>query len=54
VQHLFWNTLASGSIDRESPDVFRLMQWHGSVPVVQGLMAALDFITGIGIDRIER
>ena len=55
VQRQFWNTLASGSIDRDSPDIFRLMQWGtGSVPVVQGLMAALDFVTGIGIDRIER
>ncbi len=55
VQRQFWNTLASGTLDRESRDAFRFMQYGtGSVPVVQGLMAALDFITGIGIDRIER
>ena len=55
VQRLFWNTLASGSIDGDSRGAFRFMQYGtGSVPVVQGLMAALEFITGIGIDRIER
>jgi isopenicillin-N epimerase len=55
VQHLFWNTLASGGFDDESTGAFRFMHYGtGSVPVVQGLVAALNFIKGIGIDRIER
>jgi selenocysteine lyase/cysteine desulfurase len=55
VQHRFWNTLASGGFDDESTGAFRFMHYGtGSVPVVQGLLAALTFIKTIGIDRIER
>jgi selenocysteine lyase/cysteine desulfurase len=55
VQRRFWNTLASGGFDDDSTGAFRFMHYGtGSVPVVQGLVAALNFIKGIGIDRIER
>jgi isopenicillin-N epimerase len=55
VQPRFWNTLASGGFDDEAAGAFRFMHYGtGSVPVVQGLVAALGFIKGIGIDRIER
>jgi isopenicillin-N epimerase len=55
VQHRIWNTLASGGFDDESTGAFRFMHiGTGSVPVVQGLVAALAFITSIGIERIER
>jgi selenocysteine lyase/cysteine desulfurase len=55
VQRRFWNTLASGGFDDDSTGAFRFMHYGtGSVPVVQGLVAALNFIKSIGIDRIER
>ena len=55
VQSKFWTTLASSGFDDESAGAFRFMHWGtGSVPVVQGLVAALNFVKGIGIDRIER
>ncbi len=55
VQPRIWSTLASGSFDDQSAGAYRFMQYGtGSVPVVQGLAAALEFISGIGIDRIER
>jgi len=55
VQPRFWVTLASSHIDDDSSGAFRFMQFGtGSVPVVDGLMAALQFIDAIGIDRIER
>lgn len=55
VQPRFWNTLASGGFDDDSTGAFRFMHYGtGSVPVVQGLVAALNFIKDIGIDRIER
>ena len=55
VQPRFWNTLASGGFDDDSTGAFRFMHYGtGSVPVVQGLVAALTFIKGIGIERIER
>jgi len=55
VQPRFWNTLASGGFDDEAAGAFRFMHYGtGSVPVVQGLVAALGFIKTIGIDRIER
>ncbi len=55
VQPRFWVTLASGRLDDDATGAFRFMQYGtGSVPVVDGLMAALQFIQAIGIDRIER
>jgi isopenicillin-N epimerase len=55
VQPRFWVTLASSHIEDDGTGAFRFMQYGtGSVPVVEGLMAALRFIEGIGIDRIER
>jgi selenocysteine lyase/cysteine desulfurase len=55
VQPRFWNTLASSRLDDDGSGAFRFMQYGtGSVPVIQGLVAALNFIKGIGIDRIER
>ena len=55
VQERFWNTLASGQFDDQSTGAFRFMHYGtGSVPVVDGLRAALTFINKIGIDRIER
>jgi selenocysteine lyase/cysteine desulfurase len=53
-QPRFWNTLASGTIDNEA-GVFRFMQYGtGSLPVMFGLRAALRFINGLGLERIER
>ncbi|MDO8835596.1 MAG: aminotransferase class V-fold PLP-dependent enzyme [Vicinamibacterales bacterium] len=55
VQPRVWVTLASGRLDADETGAFRFMQYGtGSVPVVDGLMAALQFIEAIGIDRIER
>jgi selenocysteine lyase/cysteine desulfurase len=55
VQPRLWVTLASGRIDDDETGAFRFMQYGtGSVAVVDGLLAALDFIQGIGIERIER
>jgi selenocysteine lyase/cysteine desulfurase len=55
IQHQFWNTLASGQFDDETTGAFRFMHYGtGSVAVVQGLLAALTFITNVGVDRIER
>lgn len=54
VQPRFWNTLASGAMDNEA-GAFRFMQYGtGSVPVVHGLRAALRFLNGLGLERIER
>jgi len=55
VQPRFWVTLASGRLDDDATGAFRFMQYGtGSVPVVDALMAALQFIQAIGIERIER
>jgi selenocysteine lyase/cysteine desulfurase len=55
VQPRFWVTLASSHLDDDATGAFRFMQYGtGSVPVVDGLMAALQFIQAIGIERIER
>ena len=55
VQDRFWTTLASATFDDREKGAFRFMQYGtGSVPVVQGLLAALRFVDRIGIDRIER
>lgn len=55
VQPRFWVTLASSRLVDDESGAFRFMQYGtGSVPVVDGLMAALKFMETIGIDRIER
>jgi isopenicillin-N epimerase len=55
VQPRIWNTLASGGFDDDTTGAFRFMHYGtGSPAVVWGLRAALQFITKIGIDRIER
>ena len=55
MQPRFWVTLASSHLDDDATGAFRFMQYGtGSVPVVDGLMAALQFIQAIGIERIER
>ncbi len=55
VQSRFWNTLASSAFDDETTGSFRFMHYGtGSVPVVEGLVAATDFMTRIGLERIER
>ena len=55
LQPRVWNTLASSHLDQDDTGAFRFMQYGtGSVPVVHGLRAALRFINGLGIDRIER
>jgi isopenicillin-N epimerase len=55
VQDRFWTTLASYQWDNHADGAFRFMQYGtGSVPVVDGLVAALRFIGKIGLPRIER
>jgi selenocysteine lyase/cysteine desulfurase len=55
LQERLWTTLASQSWDDRKKGAFRFMQYGtGSVPVVDGLTAALKFINGIGMERIER
>lgn len=54
-QDRFWTTLASTHWDDKQAGAFRFMQYGtGAVPVVEGLVAALKFIDGIGIERIAR
>jgi selenocysteine lyase/cysteine desulfurase len=55
IQPRVWTTLASYQWDNQEDGAFRFMQYGtGSVPVVQGLQAALRFIERIGMARIER
>jgi len=55
VQSRVWNTLASAGFDDDTTGAFRFMHYGtGSVPVVQGLVAAIEFMTRIGLERIER
>ena len=55
VQDRFWTTLASYQWDNHEDGAFRFMQYGtGSVPVVDGLLAALRFIEKVGMPRIER
>jgi isopenicillin-N epimerase len=55
IQDRFWTTLASYQWDNHADGAFRFMQYGtGSVPVVDGLVAALHFIGKIGLPRIER
>jgi selenocysteine lyase/cysteine desulfurase len=55
LQPRVWNTLASGGFDDDTTGAFRFMHYGtGSLPVMYGLRAALQFIGRIGIERIER
>jgi len=55
VQDRFWTTLASEQWDNHEDGAFRFMQYGtGSVPLVEGLVAALGFIEKIGMARIAR
>jgi selenocysteine lyase/cysteine desulfurase len=55
LQDRFWTTLASYQWDNHADGAFRFMQYGtGSVPVVDGLLAALRFIDKVGLPRIER
>jgi selenocysteine lyase/cysteine desulfurase len=55
VQDRFWTTLASYQWDNHADGAFRFMQFGtGSVPVVEGLVAAIRFIDKVGMARIER
>jgi len=55
LQPRVWTTLASGGFDDEAAGAFRFMHYGtGSLPVMFGLRAAVQFISRIGIDRIER
>jgi len=55
VQDRFWTTLASYFWDNHEEGAFRFMQYGtGSVPLVEGLTAALRFNEKIGMPRIER
>jgi isopenicillin-N epimerase len=50
-----WTTLASYQWDNHEDGAFRFMQYGtGSVPVVDGFLAALGFIDRVGMPRIER
>ena len=54
-QDRFWTTLASGAWDDREKGAFRFMQYGtGSVPAVEGLTAALQFVGRLGMPRIER
>jgi selenocysteine lyase/cysteine desulfurase len=55
IQDRFWTTLASSHWDDRESGAFRFMQYGtGSVPVHEGLAAAMAFVQKIGIQRIER
>jgi selenocysteine lyase/cysteine desulfurase len=54
-QDRFWTTLASGAWNDREKGAFRFMQYGtGSVPAVEGLTAALQFVRRLGVARIER
>ena len=55
LQDRFWTTLASSHWDDQESGAFRFMQYGtGSVPVHEGLAAAVGFVQKIGMPRIER
>ena len=54
-QDRLWTTLASRAFEDREQGSFRFMQYGtGSVPLVEGLLAALRFVQGLGLPRIER
>ena len=55
LQNDVWSTLASSKFEDYDAGAFRFMQYGtGSVPVSEGLQAALDFHAAIGGERIAR
>lgn len=55
VQDRFWTTLASTAWDDLAKGAFRFMQYGtGSVAVLQGLLAAAEFMTGLGLARVAK
>ncbi len=55
VPQRIWGTLAGSHFDDWESGAFRFMQFGtGSVPIVDGLVAAIDFVEHIGIERIAR
>jgi isopenicillin-N epimerase len=55
VQDRVWTTLASTAFEDRDKGSFRFMQYGtGSVPLVEGLLAALRFVHELGLPRIER
>ncbi|MFK7829584.1 MAG: aminotransferase class V-fold PLP-dependent enzyme [Congregibacter sp.] len=49
-----WSTLAGGHFDDWESGAFRFMQFGtGSVPIVQGMVAAFNFVDEIGVERIS-
>lgn len=55
VPQRIWGTLAGSHFDDWDSGAFRFMQFGtGSVPIVEGLMAAFDFIDKVGLERIVR
>ena len=54
-QDKVWTTLASAAFEDREKGSFRFMQYGtGSVPLVEGLLAALRFVDTLGLERIER
>jgi isopenicillin-N epimerase len=54
-QDRFWSTLATTGFDDRAAGAFRFMHFGtGSLPTVQGLLAAVRFMTRLGIERVER
>jgi isopenicillin-N epimerase len=55
VQEKFWTTLASSAWNDYEKGAFRFGQYGtGSLPVVNGLVAAVQFVNRLGIERIAR
>ena len=55
LQDQVWSTLASFKFDDYDAGAFRFMQYGtGSVPVAEGLQAALDFMQELDVSRISR
>jgi len=55
VQPRVWTTLASTAFDDEATAAFRFQHYGtGSIALQRGLVAAMNFMTAIGIERIER
>lgn len=49
-----WGTLAGSHFDDWGSGAFRFMQFGtGSVPIVDGMVAAFDFVDAIGVERIS-
>ena len=54
-QDRFWSILAGDNFDQRSDGAFRFVHFGtGSMPAVRGLVAALHFMTRLGVDRVSR